>query len=407
MTQPTPFTRSYSYTNIFAANPTQVFPGNALDAEFNNVKTTTDQILQNLILTQNDDGTIKNGSIGPNQLSPSLQVGFLPPVVWQPNTNYAVSPAATVFNANKFYSCLISHTSGAVFATDLAAGKWILIADLTSIPVQTAVNVSIVPAGGIVTADVQDAMYGLDGRITSNQSQITGFTSAGITDATTLGKTLLTVASTDAANAALNAWSTGDVKLTIKTVADTGWLMMNDQTIGSVSSGASFASATAYSLYTLAWNNFADADAPVSSGRGASAAADWAANKTLTLCKTLGRALGISGSGSGLTARALGHVVGEETHLLATGEMPSHAHAITITEVAHAHTTGIDFSAAGGSAIASGASSGTVNASPSTSSVKTGLDTLINAATAAATTGGGGTHNNMQPTTFLNVMIKL
>lgn len=165
MSQPQPFTRSYSYTNSFAANPTQTFPGSALDAELNDIANTTNQILQNLTLLQNDGGTVKNGSIGRQQLSPSLQIGFLPPVVWQPHTNYAASPAATVFNANKFYSCAVSNTSSGSFAADLAVGFWLLIADLSSIPLQTANNIAIVPAGGIITADVQDAMYGLDGRI--------------------------------------------------------------------------------------------------------------------------------------------------------------------------------------------------------------------------------------------------
>jgi hypothetical protein len=42
MSQPQPFSRSTSFTNSFAANPTQVFPGAALDVELNNLKTTTD-----------------------------------------------------------------------------------------------------------------------------------------------------------------------------------------------------------------------------------------------------------------------------------------------------------------------------------------------------------------------------
>jgi hypothetical protein len=71
VSQPSPFTRSYSYTNSFAANPTQTFPGSALDPELNDAKATLDQVLQNLTLLQNDDGTVLNGSIGPRQLSPT------------------------------------------------------------------------------------------------------------------------------------------------------------------------------------------------------------------------------------------------------------------------------------------------------------------------------------------------
>jgi hypothetical protein len=45
VSQPQPFTRSYSYTNSFAANPTQTFPGSALAAELNDIATITNQIL--------------------------------------------------------------------------------------------------------------------------------------------------------------------------------------------------------------------------------------------------------------------------------------------------------------------------------------------------------------------------
>ncbi len=113
----------------------------------------------------------------------------------------------------------------------------------------------------------------------------------------------------------LSGWSTGDMKLTFKTVADAGWVMMNDGSIGNAASAATTrANADTAALFALLWANVADADAPVSGGRGGSAAADFAANKTLTLSKMLGRALGVAGAGAGLTARALGHAVGAETH---------------------------------------------------------------------------------------------
>ena len=91
--------------------------------------------------------------------------------------------------------------------------------------------------------------------------------------------------------------STGDVKLTLKTSADSGWVLMDDGTIGSASSGATTrANADTEDLFTLLWTNVTDSWAPVSGGRGASAAADFAVNKTITLPRVLGRALGIAGS---------------------------------------------------------------------------------------------------------------
>ncbi len=97
----------------------------------------------------------------------------------------------------------------------------------------------------------------------------------------------------------LYTFTTGDVKLTLKTSADTGWVLMNDGTIGSASSSATTrANADTESLYTLIWTNITDQWAPVTGGRGASAAADFAANKPLMLPKTLGRALAGYGTGT-------------------------------------------------------------------------------------------------------------
>jgi hypothetical protein len=184
--------------------------------------------------------------------------------------------------------------------------------------------------------------------------------------------------------AASSPFTTGDVKATFKTVADSGWVMMNDGTIGSASSGASsLAGATAQALFTLLWNNIANAYCPVSGGRGASAAADWAANKTIALPLMLGRAMAGAGAGAGLTSRALGQTVGEETHTLTVGEMPSHDHGLQ-------YFSGTPVCCSNGGITPNVNTTGTVPLSLTTQSA-----------------GGGGAHNNIQPSSFLNVMIKL
>jgi len=172
---------------------------------------------------------------------------------------------------------------------------------------------------------------------------------------------------------------TGDAKFTLKTTADTGWVLMDDGTIGSAASGATNrANADTEDLYTLLWDNISDTYASVSGGRGASAAADFAADKSISLNKVLGRSLGVAGAGSGLTSRALGEIVGEETHQLITNEMPAHNHS----------------------------TSGVSNSTGGTARVRT---TDVAAATTVNTSsaGGDGAHNNIQPTSFWNVMIKL
>jgi hypothetical protein len=186
--------------------------------------------------------------------------------------------------------------------------------------------------------------------------------------------------------AAVSEFTTGDVKLTLKTTADTGWVLMNDGTIGNASSGGtSRANADTEQLFTLLWNNTANADCAVSSGRGASAAADYAANKTIALPKALGRALAGYGAGSGLTSRALAAITGTETHTLTEAEIPSLAHSATLA------LFGLAQSGAGNGAVGGDATGG-----------QTGTATV-----SVATHGSGGAHANMQPTLFLNVMIRL
>lgn len=77
---------------------------------------------------------------------------------------------------------------------------------------------------------------------------------------------------------------TGVVQDYIGTTLPIGWVWANGQTIGNGASGATGrANTDTLNLYSLLWNSWANAQAPVSTGRGVSAAADFAANKTIQL----------------------------------------------------------------------------------------------------------------------------
>jgi hypothetical protein len=94
------------------------------------------------------------------------------------------------------------------------------------------------------------------------------------------------------------AWTTGDVKPSLKTTATTGWLLMDDTTIGQPGSGASHQGFAYFPLYDMIWNNVNNnsyapifTNAGVLSTYGSSSSADWNLLKPLSLTKVLGRVL--------------------------------------------------------------------------------------------------------------------
>lgn len=199
------------------------------------------------------------------------------------------------------------------------------------------------------------------------------------------------------------AFTTADVKLTLKTVADAGWVMCNDGTIGNATSGAtSRANADTEDLFIYLWNNIDNMYAVVSGGRGLSAIADFDANKTIALTKMLGRAIAIAGAGSGLTNRALGLILGQETVSLTEAQNGVHTHI----QNAHTHTQDIH-----GHNVAQGSGVGSTGAQDAnfTHTIATSGTTATNQNTTATNqnSGAGSPHENMPPETFLNAMIKL
>ena len=151
---------------------------------------------------------------------------------------------------------------------------------------------------------------------------------------------------------------TGDVKYSVVPTAAAGWLKANGDTIGSQASGATHAHEELEALYSAIWDSHADAQAAVSSGRGGSAAADFAANKTLTMPDLTGRVLaGLEASATRLTTAGGfttggatdGDSTGGETVTLVAANFehnhtgPSHTHtgpSHTHTGPSHTHTMG-------------------------------------------------------------------
>lgn len=225
-------------------------------------------------------------------------------------------------------------------------------------------------------------------------------------------------------NKALNngILGTGAVVFTLASSAPSGWLMFNDSTMGSVSSGAGSADNNNLALFNILFASpFTDSTCPLLTSTGSattraaqgSASAAWAANCRMSLPKMLGRALAVAGSGSGLTTRVLGSTVGEETHLLTLTETPT-----GITSSGSASVSGAISPSAGGffvttsgsmSAGATGNITGGAlfaffaNAQPIVSGVSASLS---GTSSVTSNNTSGGAHNNMQPSSFMNAIVK-
>lgn len=179
-----------------------------------------------------------------------------------------------------------------------------------------------------------------------------------------------------------------------------GYVWANGQTLGDASSSATGrANADTQALFTALWNASADADLPVSSGRGVSASADFSAHKTITLPDVRGRTRAgreTMGGTSG-TTRLTAAVSGIDGTVFAKvgGDQNVHQHNHTLTDPHHSHTLSESGSSQGGSAVNDRSGGSFTN---NTGSSATGI-TLANF--------GTGASQNVQPTIVCNYILKL
>lgn len=110
-----------------------------------------------------------------------------------------------------------------------------------------------------------------------------------------------------------SAYDIGDVKLSARKRDYNGWLVCD---------GRSMSRSDYKSLFDVIGTQFGSND-----------------SLTFNLPDYKGRVIGMPGSGTGLTARAMGDKVGSETRTLSTNQLPSHSHTgTTAASGSHNHT---------------------------------------------------------------------
>lgn len=186
---------------------------------------------------------------------------------------------------------------------------------------------------------------------------------------------------------------TGDVEWTIRPTPRTGWIYFTGS-IGSATSGASTrANADTADLFAMFWDNYSDTLCPVSSGRGANAAADFAANKTLTMLDSRGNTFAVAENMGGNNRGNLGSGVSPGfTGTASQGEQSGAKSDTTTTAQLPAAPVSIPASQVG---IGSGGGGGALTAWQN------------GGATNSSNLGSGAAHSLIQPTLALNAFIKL
>lgn len=234
--------------------------------------------------------------------------------------------------------------------------------------------------------------------------------------------------------------------------APAGYVFADGQTIGSASSNATNrANVDTFALFSLLWDNYSNTILPIytSAGvltvRGASATADFAANKAVTIIDKRGRVSAGKDDMNGTTptgrlsnttmspdAITLGASGGAQTITLTGAQLGSHSHSVTDpghthTQNSHLHDDGTlamyaNNSSSGGTTAPTGhllrvadiyTTLNNLEANLSLDSIQgnTGSTTATNNSNTTGLTtnnaGGDAPHNNVQPTIICNYIIKL
>jgi hypothetical protein len=206
---------------------------------------------------------------------------------------------------------------------------------ITNVKLRDSAGLSVIGRSANTTGDPADIVAGTDGEVLRRSGSTLGFgtvNTSGITDGAVTAIKLSTGL----------ALPTGAGMVYFGSSAPSGWVLGSGRTIGSSTSGATErANADTQPLFEHLWSQFADTQLPVSGGRGASAAADFAANKTIQLPDVRSRTVfGLDDMGGTAANRITAGVSGITGTTLGAwgGNEAMHQHTHTVTDPGHTHT---------------------------------------------------------------------
>jgi hypothetical protein len=196
-----------------------------------------------------------------------------------------------------------------------------------------------------------------------------------------------------------NTNRTGDIRVSLNAFQPYGWVAMNDGLIGTANpnsvANVTRANLDTFPLFNLIWNSFftnstTQLQAPMFTttgtpiAYGASSIADFAAGNFISLTKQMGRALAAVGTPAGGAAHTVGSIAGIESFLFNVNQLPTNFDlTMTLLSLFNVGTEGTTLFGIG---------------NPS------GTSTF---AEPFGNVGGGQPVSVIQPTSYLNVFMKL
>lgn len=362
MPDPTKYQRGYSFSGFQATNPRSPLPAPQLDGELANIQTSIALTVDALKQVRRSDGALQNGIVGPDNLSPALNLGFRPRGQWVQGDSY--NAGDSVARGGFFYTARFQHE--ATFDNRPDGGQssdvWLFM-----FSVSTAVGNMLVADYDpqFKTADVYDADNHDDGEINKVFTAAERVKLAGIEAGATATPYL-------PAGIGPLPWSGGE--------PPAGWLLCDGKAYSRTTYAALFA---AIGTKFGAGNGTTTFNVPKGNGRTLVGRDDMGGTSANVL------------PSKGSAARTVGATFGVDRHTLSLGEMPNHGHPVI--DPGHAHSYE-DFSVTGGTGYAGGTQYGATTPGKTTSASGTGIS--VGAA------GENQPHDNVQPSLVVDYIIK-
>lgn len=234
MSDPVGLTASYSFSGFQANSPQSPLPAPKLDALFASTAVSLQSLVDAVKDVRRPDGKLSNASVGFDQLSPELNIGFSLPTTWTQNVDYTAD--STVFHDNQFLKSNVAHNSGGAFD----ASKWDLIVD-----------------------------FGEQAQIATTEAQAAADSAAA---AATSATTATTQAANASASATVSAGSASDAATSATAAASSATAASNSASAASGSASAAATSASAAATSVTAADSSATAAAGSATAAAASAA---------------------------------------------------------------------------------------------------------------------------------------